>query len=371
MRSYHHEQQFGDHLDLSYSFKHRRAGERRVSGGAEINRIRYENVSNSPFPGTSTLNPFTAFDPGLFIHAAPTTPVILTHTDQSAVYLEDRVKLGWGVSLVGGARHDRYELERLDARARTTTTKTFDTTSWRVGAVYQPRPNLSFYAQYSQATDPVSSLISLSPAQQIFDLTTGKQFEAGIKGSLWNGRLQGTVAGYSITKNNLVAPVPGMPTVTQQIGQQSSRGVEAQVSLALDYGFTIEANGSALDAKFDDFAETVAGVRIDRSGNRPTNVPDVTGNGFVTWTAPGDRIELRGGLRYVSSRFTNNANTLKLPSYVEVDASVRYRISPRFYVDLNLYNATDAFYATSSYNSGTQWILGRPRAVEVTLNGRF
>jgi iron complex outermembrane receptor protein len=193
--------------------------------------------------------------------------------------------------------------------------------------------------------------------------------EAGVKGQFWNGRVQATLAGYDITKNNLLAPTPGNPTVSQQIGQQSSRGIEAQLNAALDYGFTLEVNATVLRAKFDEFAENVGGVRIDRAGHRPTNVPNATANGFVTWRH--GPLTLRSGLRYVSERYTNNANTLALPSYIAVDAGIRYAVNDRVYVDLNAANLTNAYYATSSSNAGTQWIMGRPRMVELTLHGRF
>ncbi len=368
LRIKHAEEQYGDHLDLAW--KGRVFGlENDLSFGGEANRIRFQNTSNSPFPASTTIDPYV-FDPGLFISGVPVSPVFTVHTDQRAGFVEDRIKLTPQISLIGGARYDRYELTRLDRRANVTTRRNFDTVSWRAGAVYQPQENVSLYFQYSQATDPVSSLITLSPAQQIFDLTTGKQFEAGVKAIFLGGRGQATLAGYEITKNNLLAPVPGNPTVSQQIGQQSSRGVEVQASLDLGRGVTVEANGTVLNAQFDAFAENVSGVRIDRSGNRPPNVPEATANLYVTWRAT-DRLELRGGMRYVGERFSNNANTLVLPDYVEADFGVRYQITSKVFGDLRIYNGFDEFYAQSSYNSGTQWMLGRPRTVEFVLNGRF
>lgn len=368
LRIKHTEQQYGDHLDLAWTG--RVLGlENAVSFGGEANRIRFQNTSNNPFPGSTTIDPFN-FDPGIFLLLAPVTPVIETHTDQRAAFLEDQIKFGHGLSLVGGVRYDRYELDRRDRRANTTTLKTFDTVSWRIGGVWETRPGLSLYAQHSEATDPVSSLISLSPAQQIFDLTTGEQNEAGVKAVFWGGRGQATLAGYDITKNNLVAPVPGNPTVSQQIGRQSSQGVEAQVSLELGWGVSLEANGTLLDASFDDFAENVGGVRISRAGNTPPNIPEEAANAFAFWRV-NDRLEVRAGVRYVGERFSNNANTLRLPSYSTWDLGARWALNSRVSADLRVYNVGDEFYAQSSYNGGTQWILGRPRAIELVLNGRF
>lgn len=367
LRIKHFQQQFGDHLDLAWSGKVLGL-QNDLSFGGEVNSVRFQNNSNNPFPGVSTV-PVTNFDPGLFILAAPVSPVIETHTDARAAFLEDRITPAPGVSIVGGVRYDRYELERIARRTATTTFKTFDTVSWRLGGVYEPRPGLSLYVQYAKATDPVGSLISLSPAQQIFDLTTGRQYEAGIKAVFLGGRGQATLAGYDIVKNNLVAPIPGRPTESQQIGRQSSRGVEAQLSLDVGHGVTIEANGTLLNAEFKDFGEVVGGVLVNRAGNRPPDVPERAANAFLTWRAT-ERLELRGGLRYVGDRFISNDNVQVLPEYVTVDLGARFQITPRVFADLRVYNANDAFYAQSGYN-GTQWILGRPRAVELVLNGRF
>jgi hypothetical protein len=74
---------------------------------------------------------------------------------------------------------------------------------------------------------------STGPRQ--FQLSTGKQTEVGLK-LFCNGRCEWTLAGYEIVKNNLLAMDPNNPAVTDQIGQQSSRGVGRQSGLVLDGG---------------------------------------------------------------------------------------------------------------------------------------
>jgi iron complex outermembrane receptor protein len=60
-----------------------------------------------------------------------------------------------------------------------------------------------------------------------------------------------------------------------------------------------------------------------------------------------------------------------MPGYVTWDFGARYQLNNRMSLNLNLYNAFDRTYPISSYNSGTQWILGQPRAVEIAFHGRF
>ena len=146
-----------------------------------------------------------------------------------------------------------------------------------------PVKDLAFYGQYSTAVDPVGGLISLSAANKNFDLATGKQVEIGVKQSFWGGRGEWTLAGYEIVKNNLLARDPNIPSLTVQVGQQSSRGVEASVGLVLDYGWRIDANTAFLRAKYDDFVQAVGSRSVNYAGNVPVNVPQNVSNIWATW----------------------------------------------------------------------------------------
>ena len=59
-------------------------------------------------------------------------------------------------------------------------------------------------------------------------------------------------------------------------------------------------------------------------------------------------LTIGGGATYMGMRFANDANTLKLPSYVRYDAMARYQVNRRFSVQLNINNITDnALYDAS------------------------
>jgi iron complex outermembrane receptor protein len=366
----HHQQQYGDRAEaiVSGSVLGR---PNTVSAGFDYSWVGFENVSDTPFGGSSTValtNPV----PGNFINLTGTFPRYRTHTQQYSGFVEDRLSVTGKLSLVGGARVDRYDVDRVDLVATTTATRTFTPASWRGGVVYSVNPEMSVYAQYATANDAVGNFISQSPVQQIFDLTKGRQVEVGLKQSLRNGRVEWTVAGYQIVKKNLVVPIPGNPAVSQQVGQQSSRGVEATAAVVLGHGVRIDANGAVLQARFDDFLETVSGIVVSRSGNTPPSVPEQTANLWATWVMSSDW-EARAGLRYVGDRFWNNADTSTAPSYTVVDVGVRKKLTSKLTVDARLFNAFDTLYATTFYGNSAapQWLLGRPRASEVTLSVTF
>ena len=185
------------------------------------------------------------------------------------------------------------------------------------------------------------------------------------------GRGEFSIAAYDIVKNNLLTRDFSAPGLVQQIGGQSSRGVEVSLAVPVAEKFTVEANAAVLNARFDKFNENVSGVLTSRSGKHPTNTPNVSSNLWLTYT-PVTKLRLQAGVRYVGQEFTDNANTAanRLPDYVVVDMGASYAVSDKVQVRLNVYNLADKLYATNAYNAGT-WILGRPRSVDVTISARF
>ncbi|MFB9269730.1 TonB-dependent receptor [Bradyrhizobium erythrophlei] len=336
--------------------------------GFDVNRIDFTHTNNSPYGGSSSVDPFS-FNPGLFSSPDRTAPSFNAITNQYAVFAEDRLKLSDQLAIVGGVRLDQPSIERTDFRDAT---RSFETSlsglSWRVGTVYNPIKDLAVYGQYSTAVDPVGTLITTSAAQKDFKLATGKQIEVGVKQSFWNGRGEWTIAGYQIVKNDLLARDPIHPEVVMQVGQQSSRGVEASVGLVLDHGWRVDANIALLRAKYDNFTQSVDGVPVSFAGNVPINVPQQVSNVWATWEfAP--NWSVYGGVQMVGKTFADNANTLSIPSYAIVNGGLRWKPDPRTTVALRLYNLFDKVYATSG-DTG-QWLLGMPRTAELSINVKF
>ncbi|CCD01839.1 protein of unknown function (plasmid) [Azospirillum baldaniorum] len=81
----------------------------------------------------------------------------------------------------------------------------------------------------------------------------------GVKQSFLEGRGEWTLAAYHIVKDKLLTTDPNRPGITVQVGQQSSRGLEASLSLGLWEGVRGDVNGALLRTKYDDFIQTVSG----------------------------------------------------------------------------------------------------------------
>lgn len=324
------------------------------------------------------VDPFD-FAPGRLENRFDTLPRYLTRTREWSLFIEDRLKLTDKLSLVGGARYEEDEVRRrnfvysngvrtgtVSAFPGGATKKRFHDFTWRIGAVYQPAQTLSFYGQYATGVDPVGTLTSFTTnaVQFAFSNARGYQVEAGIKASFLDGAGSATLAVYEITKKDLTAQrVTNGPI--EQIGEQSSRGVEAAVSFRLPAGFGIEFNGTLLDARYDRF---ISG-NVNYTGNTPPEVPEQAANLWLTWEGH-DSLRAQAGLRYVGRRYSDQGNHFRVPSYTVVDAGVSYAFSSTLAVDVRGHNLFDKTYTVSTYVD-EQWVLGRPRSLEVVLRARF
>jgi iron complex outermembrane receptor protein len=364
---FHDQQQIGNRMDATFR-GHVFGLANEFVAGFDVNHIDFTHTNNSPYGGASSVNPYV-FDPGYFNSPNATVPSFSSATRQYALFAEDRQSLTDNWTLIGGIRQDQPTIDytnRLNAAG--SFEKSFSATSWRVGTVYNPVKDLALYAQYSQAVDPVSNLITLSLTNSQYQLSTGKEIEVGVKQSFWNGRGEWTLAGYQIVKNNLLARNPLNPALTDQIGQQSSRGVEASLGLALAYGWRIDANTAWLRAKYDDFVQSVGGVAVNYAGNVPVNVPQNISNIWLTWAfAPNWTIN--GGVQMVGKQWSDSANTVSRDAYTVVNGGLQWKPDANTTVSLRVYNLFDTVYATSG--STTQWLLGMPRTVMLSLNEKF
>lgn len=363
----HEEEQIGGRFDLSIDGQ--------VTGlanqfnvGAEVNQIDLSYLNNFSTGGFSVSDsvPMFGFDPGTLPQASiPTILDYQTDTRQFALFVDDRVELSDRLSLVLGGRYDHIDFDRLDlatgGNPASAFTTGFSEFTWRAGLVYQPLQSLSLYAQASTAADPVTSPVSISAGNKDFDLATGRQFEVGLKQQLLSGRAEYTLAWFDIEKQDILTRLPAS-AVTEQIGQQSSSGLEATLRINPSDSVSMDLNVSSIDPQFDEFYSDGQSL----AGNRPRNVPQRTANLWLNWAITG-ALRLGGGFRYVDSRFANDENTEQLPAYTVFDASLNWSVDEDLTVTLRARNLTDEEdYVLAPYVAN-QWIFGDPQSWELSI----
>jgi iron complex outermembrane receptor protein len=367
----HDQEQLGSRFDFLIDSE--LAGlDNKISIGAEINQIdmNYLNNFSTGGFGIGDSIPVFGFEPGLRPEAA--TPTILdyqTDTRQMAIFIDDTLQITDKLSVVLGGRFDDIDFDRFDLAIGGNPSAAFDTKfsefTWRAGVVYQPTEQLSLYAQTSTAVDPVTSPISINAGNADFDLATGRQYEIGVKQQFLNGNGEYTLAYFDIEKNDIITRLPAS-VIDEQIGQQSSNGVEFTLRVNPVDSLSVDFNVSSINAEFDEFFSR--GVSL--AGNTPRNVPENTANLWLNWS-PINNVQIGGGFRRVDSRFANDQNTEEMPSYTVFDASVNWMATENLTVTgrvRNLTNEEDFVLAPYVLN---QWIFGDPRAFELSLRYRM
>jgi iron complex outermembrane receptor protein len=337
--------------------------------GLDINRNYYHRNDNVR-GGTSLVDALNPSDGNyLDFYNQVAKPFYLIHVNQIGGFMEDHLHLGEQLSLVVGLRRDHYHVHRYDELVFTTTDSDSEGNGWNAGTVYEPVKNLALYAQYAVASDPVNSLSSIAANQQGFHLSPGRQVEGGLKSRLFNGRAEWTLAMYNLVKKGLLTPAVNNPTLTDQVGQQSSHGIEGSLGITAGQ-LRFNVNGTVLKTRFDDFNAVVGPSVVQLAGRVPLNVPEQSANVLVFWN-PAPRWEARSVMRFVGRRFADNTDTAAavMPSYKVVDFGLRWIARPNVSFDARLDNAFDELYADSG--TTTQWLLGAPRSATISMNFFF
>jgi iron complex outermembrane receptor protein len=366
---FHNQNLFGD--QFTASFKHQLFGfDNKVVVGADYSHLNF--VRSRGFPDGDSVDPLNP-DPGLF--GPIVKRVSPTRWDQVALFGEDVLNLTPSLKLVTGLRAERLFLTRenfnVDGSFNTGTSfkRTYKLFNWRAGLVYDIVPSVTAYASFSTGKDPVGNNIFLVNAGENFGLSSSRQFEAGLKADLLNGRGSVTLAAYDIKRKNILTQV-AIDTVSN-VGSQMSRGVELSAEMKMTPNWTLIASGTYVDAKYGNFVDPNYGIAA--SGNRPPNVPAWVGNVWTTVRKIGGLpLEIGGGIKYVGKRFGNTANDLVLSPYATGIVYATYEVSPNLSLTgrvNNVWNKTFVQWADIYYPA--QVMLGEPRRFEVSVLGRF
>lgn len=350
----------------------------RVSLGVEHNDTDFvslrQTAPNSPLPAVDVRNPAIVPLPmGTAIFTAGNV-TFDSKLKQTSVFAEDALNVTPRWLLVGGVRWDHMALDRATIQnvggAVDRNSPTFDPVSWRAGTTWDVGGGVTLYAQYTTAVSPVSSILLASVANSRFRLTKGRAYEGGFKASGWSGRASVTGALYRIDQKDILTRDPINPALAVQGGQQSSQGVELSGVVAPVTALRLSGGVSYTDAQYEELSELVGGVRIDRSGNRPINVPSTTINASALYTIA-DTVTLGGFLRHAGAFYTDTANSIRVAGHSVLDASLSFPVSAQATLTVRGRNLTDAFYGEYSGYPTTNVYIGAPRSFEVALATRF
>ncbi|MEP9403452.1 TonB-dependent receptor [Sphingomonas silueang] len=349
-----------------------------------------DGSATTPLPLLAIVNPDTAYrGPVNYVTTARSRGT----SRNVAVYAFDTLELGRYFELNGGVRweHQRAEFRALPlvalapgvtqpaAALQALQVNDERLFSYRVGAVFHPVEAVSLYGAYGNARTPSSVSVRggcVSVSNNIVTDTcnvapeTAKNYEAGVKAGLMDGKLELTAALFRNERTNyrVASNDPLLPSVQVLDGKSRVDGVALGASGSILPGWTIFANYTYLDGKVrqsvSDFCLANPGrtgcgnsaANPDpQAGARLVQTPEHSGSLFSTWRLPFG-LELGYGLTYQGSFTTYapnlaNARATEADDYLIHRAYLGYTIGQGWSLQLNVQNLTDERYVVNVRNN--------------------
>ncbi len=154
--------------------------------------------------------------------------------------------------------------------------------------------------------------------------------------------------------------------MTVQGGSQRSQGAEAEIAVALTRQWNVSANVSWINAEFTQLYSTAGNL----AGNRPPNVPEWSSTILTSYRFDQIPLTVSGQMQYVSSFYTDTANTIEVQGRTVFDAWLDYEVGKGI-LRLRGKNLTNEFYAYWSGYSATQVYIAPPRSFELSYAVKF
>ncbi|MEL7043600.1 MAG: TonB-dependent siderophore receptor [Pseudomonadota bacterium] len=194
---------------------------------------------------------YSVLPPGLEeLQDFPGTP---NNSERIGVFLQNHTNITDRLLLSLGVRRDDVD----------NTDQDYAETVMQAGIKYDVTDSLALFANFSESFNPA---FALDRNGEILEPETGEGFEVGIKGELAN-RLTYTVAAFDITKNNVAMPDldPNFPFASVASGEQTSRGVEIDVSGRVTDRLTLTGGMGYVDTDDEDGLEILGAAGFSSS----------------------------------------------------------------------------------------------------------
>jgi iron complex outermembrane receptor protein len=335
----------------------------------------HSRILRSGVPSLSLSNPVYGSGAGDAARAAllPFTTTD-TRTKRKGAYLQDQISVSNALLLVAGVRYDKFDDGVTTSTGGTVSgrsTYSDSDVTFRGGAIFKPRPDVSLYASWSQSFEPQAAADQSSDAGGPFAPVTGNQLEGGVKTQLFAGRLQANAAVYRIVRKNILQVDPAQEPINgvdqlAPIGEVTSKGLEIDLTTDITPDWVLLVNYGYNDTKITGTAEgqAVTNAVRDRFANAPKHKV-----GFWTrYQVPAIGAAFAFGGEHVSRRISLSGQTVK--PYTIFDASITKGLGFAELL-LRVDNIFDKVYAASGFSAQSGHFPGEPRTFLAELRFKF
>ncbi|MEK6424795.1 MAG: TonB-dependent siderophore receptor [Burkholderia gladioli] len=232
-----------------------------------------------------------------------------------------------------------------------------------VGLVYDINDTYSAYASYTSIYKPQTSYFSYGG--QMIKPVTGDQYEVGVKGEYFGGKLNTSVALFQVDENNRAFADPAHDGFYIASGKARSQGVELTASGEVLPGLTLSTGYTYVRVHSLDDSQT--------STLQFSYQPKHQFKAWANYQLPGQwhKWNVGGGAIVQSSTYyVDGANNVTAGGYATFDALVGYQISKNLSATLSASNIFNRkYWATVSTGNGNYY--GNPAKVMFTLRAKI
>lgn len=340
----------------------------------DLGRVKYELVTgldtmrerSDYYRRTDNVNAFnantlvygiTSVTPG-----KPTRDV--TTTTDAGLYMRNTIKVDnrWIIGLSG--RQDWTKVKVDSLLGGTNTSKADAAFTGSASLMVRINENFAPYVSYSTSFMPVTDL---GQNGALLKPETGKQTEAGVKFQGLNNRLQGYVAVYDLTRQNVTETDPTQ-SFSIQTGAQETKGFEAEAAMEMTRQWNVSASYSYIP-----FAKTTESVTTGDIGKRINLVPKNAVGLFTQYYFNPDKMgwNMGAGARYQSARTSQRStNYVALAGHTVVDVNGGYE-ADSWSLNLSIKNLFNKEYIQGTTPAATLITFGSPRTFLLTAKFKY
>ncbi|MDO6546061.1 TonB-dependent siderophore receptor [Pseudoalteromonas carrageenovora] len=309
------------------------------------------------------------------VYGAYELPTPTSNTDRVeiqesvGVFIQDQISLTDKLDIRIGARFDDYE-QRLNNRlANTNTKQTESRVSPQFGVVYEASDYVSVYGAYGENFRPLSGADANGDG---FEPNQSTSAELGVKFTLNDGALFGTVAVFKVEQDNMLVVEDAKAFTFAAIGEAQSKGIEIDLTGELTDTLEVWASYAYVDATIENsFFDANFGYTVE-AGASLLNVPEqqLSLQLVQSTVLNGKAIKFGGGLLHVGKRNGFFGTDFELPSYTTARAFVNYDVTDAIGITAEVNNLFDETYYTNSFADA--WVQpGTPRNVQFSASYKF
>lgn len=302
-----------------------------------------------------------------------------TATEQTGLYANARLRPFASTTLVLGGRLSWYESASRSGGTRATPTnppQPWTFSAWStfkvereftpyVGIVHDLTPNWSLYASYADSFTPQSAR---TVDGAFLDPIVGRQYEAGVKGEVLDGRLLLSAAAYRINQVNRAQPDPEHEGFSIATGEVVSKGVELEATGRIGDNWSLSAgyayNKNEYEKDVTNGGKPFTLISPEHSAKLYTNYRFTEGalKGFDLGLGVNAYGEMVGGTRPIAVR---------QPAYAVANLNLGYRLNERMLLRLSVNNLFDTTYYARISGVGRGNYYGEPRNVVLSLRATY